>query len=104
MRFREYYNASILQTKLDIFEQVFTKYYSKGFFGNISESIIKKQQKCWFDKFLMIVESKDQDEIMSHLEDRQNQITREWFSRLYEVDILDKSKKEIEQIVLKKLK
>lgn len=104
LRFREYYLASIKQSKLDIFEQVFDKYYSKGFFGTINEHVIKKQQKCWFEKFLTILESKDTDEILTHLEDRQNTVTREWFSRLYEIDIVEKSKKEIEQVIKLKIK
>jgi len=104
MRFREYYQASIRQTKLDIFEQVFDKYYTKGFYGSLPETVIKKQQKSWFEKFLIILENKDSDEILFHLEDRQNVVTREWFSRLYETDIVEKSKKEIEEVLKTKIK
>jgi hypothetical protein len=103
MRFKEYYQASIKQSKLDIFEQVFTKYYSKGFFGTISESVVKKQQRSWFEKFLMIIENKDYEGLMLALEDRQNLVTREWFSRLCETDIMDKSRKEIEKVIVKKI-
>lgn len=104
MRFREYYKASEKQSKLDIFEQVFTKYYTKGFFGTLSESVVKKQQRSWFDKFLNIMETKDYEGLMLALEDRQNLLTREWFSRLCEIDIMEKSRKEIEQIIIKKVK
>ncbi len=103
MRFKEYYQASIKQSKLDIFEQVFTKYYSKGFFGTLSESVVKKQQRSWFEKFLMIIETKDYEGLMLALEDRQNLVTREWFSRLCETDIMDKSRKEIEKVIIKKI-
>jgi hypothetical protein len=104
LRFKEYYQATIRQSKLDIFEQVFDKYYAKGFFGTLSESVVKKQQKSWFEKFLIIIENKDYEGLMSVLEDRQNLVTREWFSRLCEVDIMEKSRKEIEQAIQKKLK
>lgn len=103
MRFKEYYLASVKQSKLDIFEQVFEKFYNKGFFGTISESVVKKQQRSWFDKFLMIIETKDYEGLMLALEDRQNLVTREWFSRICEIDIMNKSRKEIEKVVLNKL-
>lgn len=103
MRFKEYYQASVKQSKLDIFEEVFRKYYDKGFYGKLTESVVKKQQRSWFDKFLIIMESKDYESLMSVLEDRQNLVTREWFSRLCEIDIVEKSRKEIEQIIIKKI-
>lgn len=103
MRFKEYYQASIKQSKLEIFEQVFDKYYKKGFFGTLSEQVVKKQQRSWFEKFLVIMETKDYEGLMLSLEDRQNLVTREWFSRLCETDIMDKSRKEIEKVIVKKL-
>jgi len=104
LRFKEYYQASVKQSKLEIFEQVFDKFYNKGFFGTLSQSIVKKQQRSWFDKFLLIIENKDYEGLILALEDRQNLVTREWFSRICEIDIMNKSRKEIESVIQKKIK
>lgn len=97
MRFKEYYYSN-RDNKQDIFESVFEKYYSKGYFGKISKKIIKEQQESWFGKFLMILEEGDTSRLLSALASRENVCTREWFSRIYGVDIVDKSKDDISMI------
>lgn len=96
MRFKEYFYSN-RDNKKEIFESVFEKYYSKGYFGNISKTVIKEQQESWFQKFLYILEDKDIDSLMSVLSSRDAICTREWFSRIYSVDIVEKSKDDIKE-------
>lgn len=102
MRFRELYAVSNVNRDA-IFESVFNKYYKKGYFGKIDKTQIKNQQKSWFDKFTKIVESKDIDSLLFILGSRDSLCTREWFSRFYGVDIVEKSMKDISKIAQDKL-
>ena len=97
MRFKEYFYSN-RDNKQDIFESVFEKYYTKGYFGKISKKLIKEQQQRWYNKFLIILEENDTDSLLSALASRENTCTREWFSRIYGIDIVDKSKDDISAI------
>lgn len=99
MRFKEYYKQT--PSDKNLFEEVFEKYYSKGCFGTIDKTIIKEQQFNWFNKFNLILEQKDVDMVLMALNNRDNVCTREWFSKIYNVDILESSKEEIRKIVSK---
>ena len=103
MRFKEYYYSN-RDNKKEIFETVFEKFYNKGHFGKISKSVIKEQQESWFQKFLFILEDKDIDNLIPVLSSRDSMCTREWFSRIYSVDILEKSKDDIKEIAQRVLK
>lgn len=103
MRFKEYFYSS-RDNKQEIFESVFEKYYTKGYFGKISKTMIKEQQQSWYQKFLYILEDKDIDNLMSVLSSRDAVCTREWFSRIYGVDILDKSKDDIKEVAQRVMK
>ena len=98
MRFKEYYNLNTASNK-NLFEEVFEKYYTKGCFGSIDKNTIKEQQFSWFNKFNIILEQKDIGMILTALNNRDNVCTREWFSKMYNVDILESSKEEIKKIV-----
>lgn len=98
MKFKEFW-ASRKDNKDIIFETVFDKYYTKGYFGNIDKKIIKKQQRSWYDRFLLINEEKDKESLIMCLQSRDNLCTREWFSRIYSVDITEKSMNDIHNIV-----
>ena len=101
MRFRELYAVNNIN-KDAIFESVFNKYYKKGYFGKIGKPEIKSQQKSWFSKFTKIIENKDADSLLFILESRDSLCTREWFSRFYGIDIVEKSMKDISKIVNEK--
>ena len=103
MRFKEYFYSN-RDNKQEIFESVFDKYYTKGYFGKISKSMIKEQQQSWFQKFLYILEDKDMDNLMSVLSSRDSVCTREWFSRIYGVDIVEKSKDDIKVVATRVFK
>ena len=103
MRFKEYFYSN-RDNKREIFESVFEKYFHKGYFGNISRSVIKEQQESWYQKFLYILEDKDIDNLLSVLSSRDAICTREWFSRIYGIDIVEKSKDDIKDIVNRVLK
>jgi predicted AAA+ superfamily ATPase len=98
MKFKEFYKAKY-DEKTEIFESVFEKNYAKGCFGNIKKDVIKEQQFNWFNKFQMILEEREIPNILSILANRDNVCTREWFSRIYNTDILEKSREEIKNIV-----
>lgn len=93
MRFKTFVKS--LNNNSIIFESTFEKYYSKGYFGNISKEIIKEQQLDWYDKFLLIIEEGDITNLMSTLSSRDNCCTREWFSSMYTIDIREMGKKEL---------
>ena len=103
MTFKNFY-YSHKDNKSNIFESVFEKYYSKGYFGKLDRQIIKEQQMSWFKKFLLILEEKDKDTIKYILNNRDNIVTRQWFSQIYKEDIVEKSRQEIEESVEKTIK
>lgn len=103
MTFKNFYYSS-KNNKMDIFESVFEKYYSKGYFGKLDRQQIKEQQLSWFNKFLIIIEEGDKDAINQILENRDNLVSRDWFSQIYKEDILEKSRQEIKESVDKAIK
>lgn len=103
MTFKNFYYSS-KNNKMDIFESVFEKYYSKGYFGKLDRQQIKEQQLSWFNKFLIIIEEGDKDAINQILENRDNLVSRDWFSQIYKEDILEKSRQEIKESVNKAIK
>jgi predicted AAA+ superfamily ATPase len=98
MKFKEFYKAKY-DEKTEIFESVFEKYYAKGCFGSIKKDTIKEQQFNWFNKFQMLLEEKEIPSILTVLANRDNVCSREWFSKIYKTDILEKSREEIKTIV-----
>jgi hypothetical protein len=103
MGFKHFYNSS-KNNKDHIFEEVFNKHYERGYFGTIDKKIVKEKQQSWFNKFLMILEQRDCDNLTHILLTRDNVLTREWFSKIYETDILAYSKEDIKAVVAKTLK
>lgn len=102
MTFKNFYYSS-KNNKMDIFESVFEKYYSKGYFGKLDRSIIKEQQLSWFKKFTLILEEGDKDSLNYILANRDNLVSRDWFSQIYKEDIMEKSRQEIEESINKAL-
>lgn len=103
MTFKNFYYSS-KNNKMDIFESVFEKYYSKGYFGKLDRSIIKEQQLSWFKKFTLILEEGDKDSLNYILANRDNLVSRDWFSQIYKEDIMEKSRQEIEESINKTIK
>ena len=95
MTFKNFYYSS-KNNKMDIFESVFEKYYSKGYFGKLDRTIIKEQQLSWFKKFTLILEEGDKESLNYILANRDNLVSRDWFSQIYKEDIMEKSRQEIE--------
>ena len=98
MRFKQYYYSTKNNRDL-IFEDVFESYYKKGYFGKISKKVIREQQESWFRKFEMILEERNFDKILTALSNREN-CTREWFSRIYKVDVVEKSRDDIAKVIV----
>lgn len=84
MGFKKYYNENKSE---NIFEHTFDKYYKRGHFGNINRDEIKKQQKDWFEKLKQIIEEKDFGSLMTVVEHRDSQVTRELFTKLTNINI-----------------
>ena len=103
MTFKNFYYSS-KNNKMDIFESVFEKYYSKGYFGKLDRTIIKEQQLSWFKKFTLILEEGDKDSLNYILANRDNLVSRDWFSQIYKEDIMEKSRQEIEESINKAIK
>lgn len=102
MTFKNFYYSS-KNNKMDIFESVFEKYYSKGYFGKLDRTLIKEQQLSWFKKFTLILEEGDKDSLNYILANRDNLVSRDWFSQIYKEDIMEKSRQEIEESINKAL-
>lgn len=103
MTFKNFYYSS-KNNKMDIFESVFEKYYSKGYFGKLDRTLIKEQQLSWFKKFTLILEEGDKDSLNYILANRDNLVSRDWFSQIYKEDIMEKSRQEIEESINKAIK
>jgi len=87
MSFKKYYN----EQKYDvIFEKTFDKFYKRGHFGKIDREEIFKQQKDWFFKLKDIIIEKDYGSLMTVVGHRDNQVTRELFTKLTKINIKKK--------------
>ena len=94
MGFRNYYN----KRKYDvIFENTFDKFYKRGHFGKIDRDIIHEQQKGWFLKLKDIINEKDYGSLMTVVGHRDNQVTRELFSKITKINIKKKKVKYIKE-------
>ena len=92
MRFREYY---LLEVKIDdIFEKSFQKFYRKGFFGNIEESLVKQTQRLWYEKLVRFIIEKNYKELELAIGSIENKISREYFSAFTGVNVKHKTKKD----------
>lgn len=97
MRFKKFYE---LDTKeKGIFENVFNTYYQKGYFGNIDEIEIKQHQKDWFEKFNHFIQEKNAFELALALSNKENKLSREWFSQLTDLNVRYKTKEKILEII-----
>lgn len=103
MTFKHFYYSSKTNKQV-IFETVFETYYQKGYFGKIDRKPLYEQQKNWFKKFLLILEEGDMDTLKSILSNRDNMLTRAYFSEIYKEDILDLSREDIENVLKKTVK
>ena len=85
----------------NLFETVFSDFYSKGYYGNeLTKEEIRENEFRWFKTFKKVISTKDYSSILYLLNGSDNhRITREWFSRLTSYDISRKSNQYIEKIV-----
>ena len=87
MGFKKYYTE---QKDDIIFEKTFDKFYKRGHFGKIDRKEICKQQKDWFLKLKDIINEKDYGSLMTVVGHRDNQVTRELFTKLTKINIKKK--------------
>lgn len=93
MRFKSYYDLTRKETR--IFEEIFDQYYTKGYFGNINKEEIKIQQKIWFSKFKSFMIDKNIDELIRALANKENKLSREWFTQLTGYNIKYETKEKV---------
>ena len=94
MGFKEYYKKDKDES---IFENTFDKFYKRGHFGKIDRDEIRTQQKEWFLKLKNIINEKDYGSLMTVVGHRDNQVTREFFSKLTKINIKKKKVKYIKE-------
>jgi hypothetical protein len=87
MKFKAFYNELKCE---EIFNKVFTKYYNRGHWGNITRKKIYEQQKDWFYKLRNIINEANYDDLLSVVGNRDNQVTREYFGKLTRITIKKK--------------
>ena len=97
MGFKEYYKKDKDEI---IFEKTFDKYYKRGHFGEIDRETIRQQQRDWFKKLQKIIEEKDFGSLLLAVEHRDNQVTRELFTKITKINI----KKQKAKIIKEKLR
>lgn len=91
-KFKEFY---FKQKQEKVFENVFEKWYSLGYWGSIDKDKIKNQQHSWYQRLIKLIKEKDYHSLLLSVENRDNKVTREMFSKLTNIDI---KKKKIEYI------
>jgi hypothetical protein len=96
--FKDYYAYTF------VFEEVFERYYKKGYFGSIDKELIKEDQKDWFDKFVRMLVEKRTESLTSILGSYENKISREYFGGITNIDIKYKTREDITTIVEKYLR
>jgi hypothetical protein len=89
MSFLSFYN---LQRKDRIFERTFNKFYKSGYFGNIEISIIKEDQRQWFNTLITLIKEKNGDELFAVMESFESKFSRECFDKIVGTKIKYKDK------------
>lgn len=89
MSFLSFYN---LQRKDKIFERTFDKFYKGGYFGNIEKSLIKEDQRHWFNTLILLIEEKNGDELFVAMESFESKFSRECFDKIVGTKIKYKDK------------
>lgn len=79
MSFLSFYN---LQRSDKIFERTFNKFYKSGHFGDIERSIIKEDQRQWFNTLVSLIKSNDGDELFAVMESFESKFSRECFDKI----------------------
>lgn len=87
MKFKTFYNNLKCN---DIFEKIFIKYYNRGHWGKINKENIYEQQKDWFYKLKDVIKEGDYENLLAIVGNRDNHVTREYFSKLTRIHIKKK--------------
>lgn len=96
-KFKEFYFHSKSEKT---FNCIFEKWYNRGYWGKIERDRIKQQQHDWYIKLKKMIEEKDYAGILMAIENRDNKVSREMFTRLTKINV----KKKTSKIIREKLK
>ncbi len=97
MGFKNFFDAE--KKNQETFDKVFEKYYNRGYFGKIDEGEIKSQQKIWFNKFSRFVEENNGYELIESLSNKENIVSREFFTEMTGIDVKYKTKENVISII-----
>jgi hypothetical protein len=97
MKFKAFYELD--QKEQEIFEDVFNSYYKKGYFGDIDKEEIKSHQQDWFKKLSHFIKEKNANELAMALSNKENKLSREWFTQITELNVRYKTKEKILEII-----
>jgi hypothetical protein len=102
MRFKEYYHNNKKDTIL--FERIFEKFYKKGYFGDIDKENIRIVQYEWYKTMKKVIREKDAFILFQSLTNKENHISREYFSKLTGIDVRHKTKEVVVDVIKEFLK
>lgn len=83
----------------DLFETSFEKLYSKNYFGTIDKNEAKARLTDWFTQFIVMIEQKDEDELIFALCTANSKESRLWFEALTGFNIKNETNKVIKDKV-----
>jgi hypothetical protein len=97
-KFKDFYFKSKSEKT---FDTIFEKWYSRGYWGNVEKEKIKEQQHDWYTKLKKIIEERDYSGILLVIENRENKVTRDMFTKLTKISIKKKKTEIIREKVRK---
>lgn len=79
----------------DLFENSFNKLYDKGYFGKIDKDDAKERCNEWFVQFVVMVETKQEDNLILSLCANKSKENHLWFEGLTGINLKNETNKVI---------
>lgn len=93
--------SNLFSKKLDenTFYSVISTLHKKGEFGDVDISMVLEHQYEWYQNFKTIIENDNFIELKASILDRNNTVTRGWFSKIIGYNVRHLKKSKIEELV-----